>query len=347
MTLFTSRLALPSPQASEAPNGPAQILALNNVLDPIVALDAQGTIANRPPSTPATPGVRGRYYFATDESILYRDNGTGWNAITVAGTVDGPAGTGTLRTLGTGSLQATAGNDGRLSNQRVPTDDSVTAGKVHTSLKPSTGAGGTTEALRALGTTAGTAAAGDDVRIRGLPTVVTALPGSPFDGQEVYFLADSANGVFWHLRYRAGSASAYKWEFLGGPEILVDGGAVTITTTGSNDGTYQVTSPSKAITPPLSGDYMVEIGGVAQESLGSSNQSYEWAISYAIGATAASDTDAAIAGIERNTRDLLIRRKRKTALSNANALTLYAKAEAGNGGPATDMYIMLRPIRVG
>src|SRR4030095_11342304 len=46
--------------------------------------------------------------------------------------------------------------------------------------------------------------------------LVSALPGSPFDGQEIYYLADATNSVIWHLRYRAGSSSAYKWEFIGG-----------------------------------------------------------------------------------------------------------------------------------
>jgi hypothetical protein len=57
-----------------------------------------------------------------------------------------------------------------------------------------------------------------------LPTVlpivtVTALPPSPVDGQEIFFLADPTNGAVWHLKYRAGSSSAYKWEYVGGSAI--------------------------------------------------------------------------------------------------------------------------------
>jgi hypothetical protein len=43
---------------------------------------------------------------------------------------DGAATSATLRTLGTGALQATAGNDARLSDTRTPTDGSVTNVKV-------------------------------------------------------------------------------------------------------------------------------------------------------------------------------------------------------------------------
>lgn len=43
---------------------------------------------------------------------------------------DAVAGTASRRTLGTGAQQAAAGNDARLSDQRVPTDGSVTAAKL-------------------------------------------------------------------------------------------------------------------------------------------------------------------------------------------------------------------------
>lgn len=49
--------------------------------------------------------------------------------------------------------------------------------------------------------------------------VVSALPASPIDGQECYYLADSAKGIVWHLKYRAASSSAYKWEYVGGPPL--------------------------------------------------------------------------------------------------------------------------------
>ena len=53
------------------------------------------------------------------------------------------------------------------------------------------------------------------------PTFVSALPGSPVDGQEVYFqdTAMATAGVVWHLRYRA-AGGTYKWEFLGGAPLV-------------------------------------------------------------------------------------------------------------------------------
>jgi microcystin-dependent protein len=105
------------------------------------------------------PGTRGRWIRVN--SILYRDTGSAWQAITVvedsigteelepgavtntevsAGAAiaesklalasDAAAGTASRRTLGAGATQACAGNDARLSDQRVPVDGSVTFAKL-------------------------------------------------------------------------------------------------------------------------------------------------------------------------------------------------------------------------
>jgi hypothetical protein len=92
-----------------------------------------------------------------------------------------------------------------------------------------------------------------------IPTV-SALPGAPVDGQEIYYVADATNGVVWHLKYRAASSSAYKWEYLGGGPMVntrdVEEGTGTT-------GAYQHLGPGPGVTPPLSGDYTVSWGGAA------------------------------------------------------------------------------------
>ena len=75
------------------------------------------------------------------------------------------AGTEALRALGTSSSTACAGDDARLSDERTPTNSSVTAAKVAASLKPSGSAAAGDEALRALGTSSSTACAGNDARL--------------------------------------------------------------------------------------------------------------------------------------------------------------------------------------
>lgn len=152
----TTRLAIPYPAASDPPNGPAQMQGIANSLDNAAIDLAEGTLASRP-----TPSIRGRWYYATDIGVLYRDSGSTWRVVGLAadvvtavhivdGTItnaeisgsaaiaesklalasDAAAGTASRRTLGTGATQAAAGNDARLSDQRVPTDGSVTMAKL-------------------------------------------------------------------------------------------------------------------------------------------------------------------------------------------------------------------------
>jgi len=78
--------------------------------------------------------------------------------------VDASAGTGSLRTLGTGATQAVAGNDARLTNSRPPTAHAAThqpggIDAMAVDAAPSTGS------LRTLGTGAQQAAAGNDTRL--------------------------------------------------------------------------------------------------------------------------------------------------------------------------------------
>ncbi|HMS83613.1 MAG TPA: hypothetical protein PKD12_08185 [Nitrospira sp.] len=87
------------------------------------------------------------------------------------------------------------------------------------------------------------------------PVIVTALPGSPVDGQEVYFqsTAMAAAGVIWHLRYRSGASGSYKWEYLGGPPLssaLANPGQQTTINTFQD-----LAGPTVAL--PLAGDFDV------------------------------------------------------------------------------------------
>lgn len=105
-------------------------------------LGAVSSVANTYSGLPAASGyVPGTFAFATDQGKLYRSNGTSWIAVgaptsitdadVAAGAAvaesklalasDAAANVASRRTLGTGSLQAAAGNDARLSDARTPT----------------------------------------------------------------------------------------------------------------------------------------------------------------------------------------------------------------------------------
>ena len=93
---------------------------------------------------------------------------------------------------------------------------------------------------------------------------VSALPSSPFNGQEIYYqqkgvAAESdmeKQGITWHLRYRAGSASTYKWEFVGGSAITQEIAAEQAATWE----TYKdLATVGPSVTAPLAGDYDVDM----------------------------------------------------------------------------------------
>jgi hypothetical protein len=91
----TSRLAIPYPALAgtdidDVPNWMNQMAVR---LDAIIAPTSHGPLASRPVSSGGTPGIADRIYVATDVNptsvsdaaggtvVLYRDNGTGWDAI--------------------------------------------------------------------------------------------------------------------------------------------------------------------------------------------------------------------------------------------------------------------------
>lgn len=89
----------------------------------------------------------------------------------------------------------------------------------------------------------------------------TVLPAGPVDGQE-YVLVDSltAPTYQWRFRYNAGSASAYKWEFVGGAAKwgTVDTSESTASTTA-----VDLATVGPAFTVPREGDYLCSWGSDA------------------------------------------------------------------------------------
>lgn len=137
----TARAGLRYPVLSDSADVPRDIQNLATDVDAKMAIDSQGVLASRPSSGM----VQGQYYFATDNSLLYRYNGSAWITLNAAAAVDAAAGVGSLRTLGPGALQAAPGNDARFNPGTV--DAAANVGS-----------------LRTLGTGALQAASGTDSR---------------------------------------------------------------------------------------------------------------------------------------------------------------------------------------
>lgn len=130
-------------------------------------------------------------------------------------------------------------------------------------------------------------------------------------------IADAANGVFWRFVYDG--EGEFKWKCIGGPPLIAE--VQTFEKTASKAFT-DLTTKGPKLTLPLAGDYDIEV--LATCSL----PSYEEAVmAYAIGATAASDEDAAsfahdnIAAAVASTNGA---RRRKAGLANgAEVLAKY------------------------
>lgn len=171
---------------------------------------------------------------------------------------------------------------------------------------------------------------------RGVPQVSAALPSSPVDGQLWIYRGSS---FAWQFMYNAGSASALKWEFIGGGALT----SVVATSESTSSTTYAaLTTAGPSVALPFAGDYEIIIGCTASNSASGSS---DCVMSYDIGATGAVDADAvkSVAGTSTVTME---RTAIKTGLT---AVTLTAKYKTVTGGTATfaNRYISVRPVRVG
>ena len=98
-----------------------------------------------------------------------------------------------------------------------------------------------------------------------IPTLVTSLPVSAVDGQEIYYLVDPSAGIIWHLRYRAASPNAQKWEKIGG-QIYGLQQTVSSSQSTANVNTFADMTGGPTMTVPLTGLYYVTFYGSVQQS---------------------------------------------------------------------------------
>lgn len=115
-----------------------------------------------------------------------------------------------------------------------------------------------------------------DTSTTGYIETVSVLPSSPYDGQiiDLQTAAMATDGIVWRFKYRAGSASAYKWEFVGGPAWVNTGGGGNVSTGGAT--TYgDPAGGTGSVTIPAAGDYCVEYTARSENnSSGNSSEGY-------------------------------------------------------------------------
>lgn len=154
--------------------------------------------------------------------------------------------------------------------------------------------------------------------------------------QQILLEIDSANAIYWQMRYNANSTSTHKWEYLAGSPLYSK-----VDTSESTDSTSYVdlatVGPSGTI--PRSGDYLVSYG----VRFGDVNH---WA-SVKFGSAATSDTDginllssAAISGIGNS------RLISKTGLSTSDVVKVQSRSNDGVSHPTSHRWLSIIPIRI-
>jgi hypothetical protein len=169
----------------------------------------------------------------------------------------------------------------------------------------------------------------------------TALPSSPGDGESFYYIADSTNGVVWHLRYRAAATGSYKWEFVGGG-VMYSRDANARTTSSS---TYQTTgSPtSPLVTLPLGGDYEMTFGAQRIASNSASANSMFLGLHVNNVVVAESNAQFATNGASAPSSYTY----RHNGASATQGADVRYKSASSLSTTVENMFLVVRPIRVG
>lgn len=131
-----------------------------------------------------------------------------------------------------------------------------------------------------------------------LGALSSALPSDPVNGQ-VVFLPTGQEGVTWQFRYNGLSTSDKKWEFIGGPPVVISSNNSRNL---NNQTTYAnlPTDPLSFTLPSVIGDYNIKIesnilpisqgSGSLSYSVGATSASDDWALFYAGAAVTAAST---------------------------------------------------------
>lgn len=167
---------------------------------------------------------------------------------------------------------------------------------------------------------------------------VTSLPGSPYDGQEVYYLADAANGVVWHLKYRAASASAYKWECVGGAALRAE---VETGETTTSTAYVDLATVGPSSTAPLGGDYDLHFGAQMYGPAASG----AW-MTVKIGAAAAADNDGIWQRVDAGQLSLA-RERRFAGIAAGTVLKAQYRSNTAGTSYFASRFLFARPVRVG
>lgn len=176
-----------------------------------------------------------------------------------------------------------------------------------------------------------------------MPSSVTALPSPANDGQEVLYLADAANGVVWHLKYRAGSSSAFKWEVVGGPDLAAE--VLTSQTTAAT-GYVDLTTAGPSLTLPLAGDWIVSHG--AQIEATGTDRLFASPKFAAVATADANAVSVAVANVGAAAQGSSpARTQRVNGRAAGDVVKVQYRTALGTTGTFANRWLTVRPVRLG
>lgn len=168
----------------------------------------------------------------------------------------------------------------------------------------------------------------------------TSLPASPVDGQEAVLVDSTTNPSYqWRFRWNTGSASAYKWEFVGGAPFSQTVGPSQEYTSSATYTTLTTAGPS--FTTPRAGDYTVQWGCDIQNPAGFTGQ-----MGIAVAGSVAAGNDAVLfstAGTGSRANVAAVRLK--TGLAASTAIAGRYLSSGGTSG-FTNRWLTVLPVRV-
>jgi hypothetical protein len=169
-------------------------------------------------------------------------------------------------------------------------------------------------------------------------------PTSPANGDIWIATAVDANGTAWQFRYNSGSASTYKWEFIGGPPVY----SAVETQESTSSGSYvDLTTVGPSFTCARGGDYLTQHS--ADMYNGGGTAGWGAAMSISAGGSTPSDTDAlyhVVPGVIQANLNFGGKINRYPGL--AASAVIKAQYRFTSGGTATFGYrrLLITPVRV-
>lgn len=174
---------------------------------------------------------------------------------------------------------------------------------------------------------------------------VTSLPSTPDNGDQVLFVVDDGYaGILWHLIYNADSIADQKWEFVGGTDLIAEMAGYDSVFTESSTAWGEMTP--RTISIPLDGDYDIT---VCADNFQSTVAGVTIFAGYAIGATEATDLDAAQANVVSANDGRFVSSTQRRGISGT-PLDLTSKFKVDNDTAiisCTARRLIARPVRVG